>query len=115
MINNLKMYKVLISLVATSQAAYDSVTPIVPMADYSSETRTLDCWECFAADGFMCHDDSHNNMIAKTGSSNRAHGVCCRPGFAGEHCTSDGTHTCIPNASGGANGFDTVLTNGKNH
>jgi len=50
-----------LALVGTSNAAYDGTTPIVSMADYSKTTRSLDCWECFSADGFMCHDDAHKS------------------------------------------------------
>jgi len=34
----------ILALTGTSQAAYDSTTPIVAMADYSKDTRSLDCW-----------------------------------------------------------------------
>jgi len=33
-----------LALAGTSKAAYDPTTPIVKMADYSKNTRSLDCW-----------------------------------------------------------------------
>lgn len=65
----------------------------------------------------MCHDDTHQSQILATGSSNRAHGVCCKPGFTGEHCTSDGKHTCSQPSASDADGFGAVITKkgGKNH
>ena len=40
------MYRILniIALAGISQAAYDPTTPIVKMADYKDNTRSLDCW-----------------------------------------------------------------------
>jgi len=62
----------------------------------------------------MCHDDSQKSLIKATGSSNRAHGVCCKPGFAGEHCNTEGPNTCSQPASGSGDGFGAILTKGKN-
>lgn len=33
-------------------------------------------------------------MFSVTRSSNEGHGVCCKPGFDGEHCNNDGDHQC---------------------
>jgi len=40
------MFRVLstLALVGTTKAAFDATTPIVKMADYSKDTRSLDCW-----------------------------------------------------------------------
>ena len=39
----------------TNIAAHD-FSPLVPMNDYSKNTRALNCWECFEAEGKMCYD-----------------------------------------------------------
>jgi len=35
-------------------------------------------------------------MIEVTGSSNFAHGVCCKGDYDGLHCNEDGDHVCSP-------------------
>ena len=64
------------------------------MSEYGYNYRTLDCFECFEAKGKMCHNDNYESMIQTTGSSNVAHGVCCKPDYTGEHCNSDNDHEC---------------------
>ena len=56
--------------------------------------RTLSCWECFEAEGKMCHDENYASMMKVTGSSNFGHGVCCKPDYNGEHCNNDSDHEC---------------------
>jgi len=104
------------AVLASAQAAYDQ-SPLVPMRDYQDNFRTLSGWECFEAEGKFCHDKNHASMISVTGSSNFGHGVCCKPGFSGEHCNNDGDHTCSqPVAAQDTSAeFTNVLTNGKNH
>lgn len=87
------------------------------MRDYKDNYRTLTGWECFEAEGKFCHDTNHESMISVTGSSNFGHGVCCKPGFSGEHCNNDGDHTCSQPvaAKETTEEFENVLTNGKNH
>lgn len=75
-------------------AVYD-YSELVPMDEYSENYRTLDCWECFWARGKMCHDTDYSSMFKVTGSSNRGHGICCKPNYSGDHCgPSDSEHTC---------------------
>ena len=84
------------------------------MRDYKYDYRTLSGWECFEAEGKLCHDDRHNSMIRLTGSSNYGHALCCKPDYTGGYCNSDGPLTC----SQPSFAFDTqpdymnVLTNG---
>ena len=81
-------------LVCSVGAQYD-YNELVPMSEYDRDFRTLSCWECFEARGKMCHDTDHSSMFQITGSSNRGHGVCCKPNFKGTHCgPSDTQHTC---------------------
>ena len=82
-----------VSRAASSLGYYDS-SELVPMSEYSYDFRTLDCAQCFEAKGKMCHDKDYQSMIKVTGSSNIAHGVCCKPDFSGEHCNSDSDHVC---------------------
>ena len=51
-------------------------------------------WECFDAKGKFCHDKNYNNMMQTTGSSNLAHGICCKMDYEGDNCVSDETHDC---------------------
>ena len=65
---------------ATSAKAKTDVSPIVPMSDYSKDIRALSCWECFEADGVMCHQDSHKFPGGAVDSPSKADGVCAKPG-----------------------------------
>lgn len=63
----------------------------------------------------MCHDKDNASMIKTTGSSNKAHGICCKPGYSGEHCNDgDDNHICsLPAAAVDTpNNFKSILTDG---
>ena len=47
---------------SAAKAAYD-YAPIVPMDDYKQDSRTLDCWECFEAEGKMCSNRENKSMM----------------------------------------------------
>ena len=65
------------------------------MAEYGKDYRTLSVWECFEVRGKFCHDKNYESMMRVTGSSNRGHGLCCKPDYNGEHCgPSDQNHDC---------------------
>tara|TARA_B110000285_G_C15067648_1_gene586082 strand:+ start:176 stop:409 length:234 start_codon:yes stop_codon:yes gene_type:complete len=64
------------------------------MSTYKANYRTLDCWECFKAKGKMCHDKKNLSMISATGSSNKAHGICCKPDYTGDHCDNNEKVSC---------------------
>lgn len=78
---------------AIVKAAYD-YTPLVPMEDYSSNLRTLDCWECFESRGKVCSSRNNTSIIQITGSSNFGHAVCCKPEYNGDMCHDDQTLVC---------------------
>ena len=107
-------------LVLTQVAAqyYDvsDSNPIVPMADYSKDFRTLDCLQCFQAEGKMCHEKNYNSMIAVTGSSNSAHGICCKPGSTNEHCVNGGSgdHMCSEPVKTTEEKYKDILTSSSN-
>ena len=62
----------------------------------------------------MCHDVAHGSLIAKTGSSNIGHGVCCKQGYNEGVCASSETHICSPGVTeGGA--YDEVHTDDLNY
>jgi len=90
--------KVLISTLLFAHLAHAAYVkpkdPITLMKDWKTNYRTLSCWQCFEAQGKMCHDKDNKSMIKTTGSSNPGHGLCCKPGYAGEHCNDDGEHVC---------------------
>ena len=50
------------------------------MADYDFDYRTLNCWECFEAQGRMCHEKNyeHHKIFDLLLSANRGDGVCCK-------------------------------------
>ena len=73
-------YSVLSLLVASTSAAIDP-SKLVPMSEYAKDTRTLDCWQCFAADGFFCHEKDQKSLKAITGSDDPSMGICCKPGY----------------------------------
>ena len=74
----------------------------------------MDCWECFEAEGKMCHDVDHGSMIAKTGSSNSGHGVCCRQDYNEGVCAPSATHICSPGVTEEGK-YEDVLTDDKNY
>ena len=80
------MLKVLCGFVISVHGIYDNTKPIVMMNDYSQDYRTLNCWECLAAEGVMCSYKDNKSMIALTGSSNEGHGLCCKPGSKNKYC-----------------------------
>ena len=78
-----------------ASAAYDETKPIVKMNDYDKANfRTLSVEECFIAQGKMCIRKDGGSMIQYTGSSNRGHGLCCKPLYIGDDCNSNGELTC---------------------
>jgi len=64
------------------------------MSTYKNNYRTLDCWECFEAQGKMCHDENHANMNKITGSSNAGHAICCKPDYKEGLCDSNNNPIC---------------------
>ena len=74
--------------------AYYDATKLVPMIQYSKDYRSLSCWECFTAQGKMCTRKDQGSMISITGSSNRGHGICCKPEYQGEFCITNDQYVC---------------------
>ena len=89
--------------------------PLVKMSEYSKEYRTLDCMQCFTAEGVMCHDESYSSMMKVTGSSNPAHGLCCIPGSTNPHCQNGNGHTCSQPVKSTDEKFKDILTQGLNY
>ena len=83
-------YYFLVSLVT----GYYDPALLVPMSAYAKNYRTLSCYECFQAQGKMCHYKTDESMIAITGSSNIYHGLCCKPDYSGEFCTTKDKMYC---------------------
>ena len=81
-------------LICQINAYYDPTLPLVPMSQYSQNYRTLSCWDCFKARGKMCSRRDGQSMIAVTGSSNRGHGMCCKPEYQGEYCVTNDEYVC---------------------
>jgi hypothetical protein len=71
---------------------------VISMEDFylekGEEWRTLNCWECFEAQGKMCHDEDYNSMTSVTNSRDPGDQVCCRAGYNGEYCNMDDDHIC---------------------
>ena len=92
------MNGILSLILPTLKCAYD-YSPLVNMSDYSYNYRTLSVWECFEARGKFCIFNNGTSMISVTGSSNLAHGTCCKPNFMGNHCNEfDGDLSCSESA-----------------
>ena len=69
-------------------------TPITLMNEIADNYRTLNCWQCFEAQGKMCHDKNNASLIKVTGSSNPGHAVCCKAKYFGDHCETKGNTVC---------------------
>ena len=80
-----------------SSAQPDPTRPIVKMSEYTkSDHRVLDCGQCFAAEGRICHSESYGTMIQETKSSNMGNAICCKEGATSEYCKTGGVnkHIC---------------------
>ena len=78
---------------------YDSSTDLVPMKDYTKNYyRVLDCWQCFQAQGRMCHKKDYQvsaeYRIKVLRSPNVGNGVCCKPDSTEGICAPDSDHSC---------------------
>lgn len=81
--------------IALINAQYD-YSELVPMNEYSQNFRTLDCWECFQAQGKMCHHRLYMSIMILTGSSNFGHSICCKPDYHEGLCQTSGDLICGP-------------------
>ena len=90
---------VLVLLAHPSQCANDLTRPLVPMSDYPNNYRTLNCWECFEAQGRMCHHEGydHSKVFSMLESGNKGDGFCCKndvtegicvQGYIDLHCST---------------------------
>lgn len=96
----MKVFESLLMGLSFVMAQYD-YSPLVPMWNYTKEYRTLTCWECFEAQGKMCFRMDGKSMMLETGSSNRGHGICCKPNATEGICSGDdGIHECSMPVSG---------------
>jgi hypothetical protein len=48
----------------------------------------------------MCHDKDNASMISTTGSSNKGHGICCKPDYTGDHCDTNEKYICSEPVAG---------------
>lgn len=76
--------KTLLLLCLTSLASAQEYTPLVPMDEYkppigqSDDWRALDCWQCFEAQGRMCHQKYYESLWNLTQRANQGIGICCK-------------------------------------
>ena len=66
---NFKFLVILLVSVVQASIGYDN-GPIVNMTLYPQNSRTLDCWNCFKANGKMCTLRDGKSNLPITGSSN---------------------------------------------
>lgn len=67
------------NLIPPILANNDLTRPLVPMSEYRwNEFRTLNCWECFEAQGKMCHHEDYIHNVALLESGNWGDGACCK-------------------------------------
>ena len=71
---------------------------LVPMSKYPLNYRSLSVWECFDAKGKFCHQKDYESMMNVTGSSNWAHGICCKMDYYGTYCNNLGEENYICSA-----------------
>ena len=71
---------VIAMILASGRGNNDINRPVVPMSEYEFNYRTLSCWECFEAQGRMCHHDGydHGEIYDILESANKGYGVCCK-------------------------------------
>lgn len=67
---------------------------ITKMEDYRSDFRPLDCWDCFEAQGKMCHNRDASKHKKLLGKNNLYMGICCKPDSTDEECVNDLEHIC---------------------
>lgn len=106
----------LVTLVDKTAGAPDPTRPLVPMDQYTSPYRVLDCGDCFTAKGTMCHNKKYESMFEDTQSSNMGNAICCRPGYTEGLCNpNDAKHTCgMPSYDTDANSkYKQVLSEGS--
>lgn len=122
------MKQTLMTMVAFSMTtlsivnAYDSKTDLVPMKDYKNYYRVLDCWQCFQAQGRICHRKDYvytpQYRIQVLRSPNIGNGVCCKPDSTQGHCQPDNAeHTCSMKSfddSGSSTYKDVLSSSSKN-
>ena len=76
------------SFLKPALANNDLTRPLVPMSEYPLNYRTLNCWECFEAQGRMCHHDGydHSEVFNLLQSGNKGDGFCCKNGVESGVC-----------------------------
>ena len=60
------------------------------------EYRTLNCWECFEAQGMICHHREYKHELMVLQSGNRGDAICCKPGSTDFHCTREDLVCSMP-------------------
>jgi len=87
------------------------------MKDYKNEFRILDCGDCFAAGGRMCHNIDYKGMLQDTKSSDTSNGICCKPDASTGFCAPDnGAQVCSMKAQDTSSSkYKDVLIGGSNY
>lgn len=102
-------------MATTALANNDLVTPLVPMAEYPFEYRTLNCWECFEAQGSMCHHEDYAHDVNFLQSGNWGDGICCKNGATSGACFVDESNDmhCSPPSIDDGGKYKDVMTQGN--
>ena len=66
--------------------AYFDPSPIVPMSEYKSDYRVLDCHQCFEAKGKFCHHRKYAVTLHDTKEANRGYAFCCKQDSTKDFC-----------------------------
>lgn len=64
----------------------------VPGMFYPTDYRILNCWECFQAQGKVCHEKGHNSLYYYTKSSDPGNTFCCKPDVNTGFCEDGSFH-----------------------
>ena len=82
-----KLLIILLVSICQANIGYDD-GPLVNMTQYPHNSRTLDCWQCYKANGKMCTMRDGKSNLPITGSSNTGHGLCCKHDSTGSECNT---------------------------
>ena len=69
------------------------------MQDYKKYYRIVDCWDCFQAQGRMCHKKDYDfsdmrYVMNVLRTSNLGKAVCCKPDSTEGYCAPNEQHSC---------------------
>ena len=81
-------------------------------SEWTRDTKSMDCWDCFAAQGRMCHGKDYKGIPQYTRSSISGKGICCKQDSTDPLCDNS-LLDCSMDSFGDSEGkYSDVLTGG---